>query len=98
MKPKALPPKQVPFSQAKAELSGLLSESEATGKPVVILRHGKPAGALIGFSDEDDYFDWRLEYDPAFREKLEERLAKAADEAKRGQLTSLADLRRDLGL
>jgi hypothetical protein len=26
----------------------------------VITRHGKPAGVLIGFSSEDDWFEYRL--------------------------------------
>ena len=28
---------------------------------IVITRHGKPAGVLIGFESEDDWFDYRLE-------------------------------------
>ena len=33
---------------------------------IVITRHGKPAGVLIGFESEDDWFDYKLENDPAF--------------------------------
>jgi hypothetical protein len=29
----------------------------------VITRHGKPAGVLIGFESEEDWFDYRLEHD-----------------------------------
>ena len=28
--------------------------------------HGKPAGVLIGFEFEEDWFDYRLEHDPRF--------------------------------
>jgi hypothetical protein len=30
----------------------------------VITRHGKPAGVLIGFGTEDDWFEYRLVNDP----------------------------------
>jgi hypothetical protein len=29
-------------------------------------RHGKPAGVLIGFESEQDWFEHRLENDPRF--------------------------------
>jgi hypothetical protein len=35
-------------------------------------RHGKPAGVLIGFESDDDWFDYRLENDPAFRRRVEQ--------------------------
>jgi prevent-host-death family protein len=38
---------------------------------VVITRHGKPAGVLIGFESEDDWFDYRLENDPRFLKWIE---------------------------
>jgi hypothetical protein len=38
----------------------------------VILRHGKPAGVLIGFGSEDDWFDYRLENDPRFLARVEQ--------------------------
>ncbi|HEX5279113.1 MAG TPA: type II toxin-antitoxin system Phd/YefM family antitoxin [Micropepsaceae bacterium] len=31
---------------------------------IIITRHGKPAGVLIGFETDDDWFDYRLEHDP----------------------------------
>jgi len=33
---------------------------------VVITRHGKPAGVLIEFESEEDWFEYRLENDPRF--------------------------------
>ena len=45
-----------------------LAESEE----IVITRHGKPAGVLIGLETEDDWFDYRLENDPAFLRRIEQ--------------------------
>ena len=35
----------------------------AADEEIVITRHGKPAGVLIGFVSEDDWIDYRLETD-----------------------------------
>ena len=56
--------KQVPLSEMKDDLSRLLREAEK--EDIVITRHGKPAGVLIGFESEDAWFDYRLERDPRF--------------------------------
>ncbi len=32
---------------------------------------GKPAGILIGFESEDEWFEYRLEHDPAFLQRIE---------------------------
>ena len=55
--------KAVPLSEAKDALSHLLRE--AAKADIVITRHGKPAGVLIGFESEDDWFEYRLEKRPA---------------------------------
>ena len=44
---------------------------EAENQEVVITRHGKPAGVLIGFATEDDWFDYRLESDPRFLARVQ---------------------------
>jgi len=49
---------------------------------VVITRHGKPAGVLIGFKSEDDWFDYRLENDQRFLERIKQ--ARASIRAGRG--------------
>jgi PHD/YefM family antitoxin component YafN of YafNO toxin-antitoxin module len=49
---------------------------------VVITRHGKPAGVLIGFKSEDDWFDYRLENDQRFLKRIEQ--ARASIRAGRG--------------
>ncbi len=44
---------------------------EAGRQEIVITRHGKPAGVLIGFESEDDWFEYRLETDPRFLRRIE---------------------------
>ena len=61
--------KEVPLSELKDDLSRFLREAET--QDVVITRHGKPAGVLIGFKSEDDWFDYRLENDPRFLKRIE---------------------------
>ena len=61
--------KEVPLSEVKDDLSRFLREAETT--EIVITRHGKPAGVLIGFETEDDWFDYRLEHDPRFLQRVE---------------------------
>jgi hypothetical protein len=36
-----------------------------------LTRHGKPAGVLIGFESEDDWFDYRLEHDSRVLARVE---------------------------
>ena len=60
--------KQVPLSEIKDDLSRFLREAEK--QEIVITRHGKPAGVLIGFESEDDWFDYRLEHDPRFLDRI----------------------------
>jgi hypothetical protein len=55
----------------------------------VITRHGRPAGILIGFETEEDWFDYRLEHHPEFLR----RVASAREALKEGHGTRLEDLR-----
>jgi len=61
--------KEVPLSEVKDDLSHFLRE--AAKRDIVITRHGKPAGVLIGFESEDDWFEYRLENDPRFLRRIE---------------------------
>ena len=61
--------KKAALSQVKDDLSKFLRIAEK--EDVVITRHGKPAGVLIGFQSEDDWFDYRLENDPRFLKRVE---------------------------
>jgi len=72
--------KEVPLSEVKDDLSKYLRQAEQ--RPVIITRHGKPAGVLIGFETEDDWFDFRLENDPRFLARVEK--ARAGLRAGRG--------------
>jgi prevent-host-death family protein len=60
--------RQVPLSKLKDDLSRLLRE--AASGDIVITRHGKPAGVLIGFGSEDAWLDYRLENDPRFLKRI----------------------------
>jgi PHD/YefM family antitoxin component YafN of YafNO toxin-antitoxin module len=42
----------------------------AESHEIVITRHGRPAGVLIGFASEDDWFEYRLEHDPEFLRRV----------------------------
>jgi prevent-host-death family protein len=61
--------KHVALSEVKDDLSKYLRLAEK--EEVIITRHGKPAGILIGFESEDDWFEYRLEHDPAFLQRVE---------------------------
>jgi len=61
--------KKAALSTVKDDLSKFLRMAER--EEVVITRHGKPAGVLIGFRSEDDWFDYRLENDPRFLKRIE---------------------------
>ncbi|MCG8347480.1 MAG: hypothetical protein MI924_06825 [Chloroflexales bacterium] len=54
----------------------------AEEEDIIITRHGKPAGILIGFESEDEWFEYRLENDPRFLKRIE--TARASLRAKRG--------------
>lgn len=60
--------KHIALSEVKDELSKYLHVAER--EEVVITRHGKPAGILIGFHSEDDWFEYRLERDPRFLRRI----------------------------
>jgi len=68
------------LSEVKDDLSRFLREAEK--QDIVITRHGKPAGVLIGFESEDEWFEYRLENDPQFRQRIEQ--ARASLRAGRG--------------
>jgi prevent-host-death family protein len=61
--------KKVALSEVKDDLSKFLRVAEK--EEVVITRHGKAAGVLIGFESEEDWFDYRLENDPRFLQRIE---------------------------
>ena len=60
----------------------------AASEEIVITRHGRPAGVLIGFESEEDWIEYRLEHHPEFLERIREARAGIAD----GQGIRLEDL------
>jgi prevent-host-death family protein len=60
--------REAALSKIKGDLSRYLREAEKGD--IVITRHGKPAGVLIGFASEDDWFDYRLENDSRFLQRI----------------------------
>jgi prevent-host-death family protein len=66
---KAKKTKEVALSEMKDDLSKYLRQAER--EEIVITRHGKPAGVLIGFGSDDDWFDYQLENDPRFLKRIE---------------------------
>lgn len=79
--------KKVPVNEVKDELSRYLREAEK--EEIVITRHGKPTGVLIGFASEDEWFEYRLENDPRFLA----RIARARRSIASGKRTTLEDLK-----
>jgi prevent-host-death family protein len=77
----------VALAEVKDDLSKYLRL--ATEREVLITRHGRPAGILIGFKSEDDWFDYRLEHHPDFLRRIAD--ARLALQAGRG--VRLEDIR-----
>lgn len=61
--------KEVALSKVKDDLSRYLRLAEK--EEIVITRHGRPAGVLTAFRTEDEWFDYRLEHDPRFLQRVE---------------------------
>ena len=60
----------VPLAEIKDDLSKYLRLAE--DQEIVITRHGRAAGVLIGFGSEEDWFDYRLEHHPEFVRRIAE--------------------------
>ena len=78
--------REVPLSEIKDDLSRFLREAES--REIVITRHGKPAGVLIGFASEDAWLEYRLENDPRFLK----RIAAARESLRSGRGVRLEDI------
>ena len=78
--------KEVAVSEVKDGFFRYLRIAET--EEVVITRNGKPAGVLVGFSDEEDWFEYRLERDPRFLSRVEQ----ARNSSREGRGTPLEDL------
>ena len=60
--------KTVALAKIKDDLSAYLRRAER--EEIIITRHGQPAGVLIGFETEDDWFEYRLEHNPEFLQRV----------------------------
>jgi prevent-host-death family protein len=79
--------KRIPLNEVKNDVSRVLHLAEK--EEIIITRHGKPAGVLIGFESEDDWFEYRLLNDPDFQAKIERSRA----DYKAGRVTKLEDIK-----
>ncbi len=68
------------IAEVKDDLSKYLRLAE--GEEILITRHGRPAGVLIGFASEEDWFEYRLEHHPEFLQRVAD--ARAAIREGRG--------------
>jgi len=78
--------KKVALTELKDDLSRYLRLAEK--EQILITRHGRPAGVLTGFASEDDWFDYQLENDPRFLE----RIARARASVRNGKGIKLEDV------
>ena len=67
---KARQRRAVALAEVKDDLSKYLRL--AAEEEIIITRHGRPAGVLIGFDSEDDWFEYRLEHHPEFLRRIAE--------------------------
>ncbi len=82
--------KTVTVSDLQHDVTHYLELAEA--EDILILKNGKPVGFLRGFADEDDLFDYQLESDPRFLERVKH--ARAQFRAGRG--IRLEDVKTEL--
>lgn len=78
--------KRVKLSEVKDRFSEYLRMAE--DEEIIVTRHGKPAGLLVGFATEDDWIDYRLEHDPRFVR----RIAEARESLREGKGVRIEDL------
>jgi prevent-host-death family protein len=77
----------VALAEVKDDLSKYLRL--AVEEEIVITRHGRPAGVLIGFGSEEDWFEYCLEHHPEFLR----RIAEARVALREGKGIPLEDIR-----
>jgi prevent-host-death family protein len=76
----------VALAKVKDDLSRYLRLASAG--EILITRHGRPAGVLIGFANEEAWIDYRIENHPEFLE----RIASAREALRAGRGTKLEDV------
>ena len=81
--------REVSLSEIKDHLSEYLRLAEE--QEIIITRHGKPVGILIGLAEEDDWFDYQLEYN----ERFLARIARARKSLREGKGIPIEELALD---
>ena len=74
------------LAEVKDDLSRYLRLAES--EEIIITRHSRPAGVLIGFQSEEDWFEYQLEHNPEFLR----RVAEARDALRAGKGVRLEDV------
>src|SRR5262249_33112257 len=80
------PIREVALAKVKDDFSKYLRLAAA--EEIIITRHGRPAGVLIGFESEEDWLDYRIENHPEFLQ----RIAQSRSALQRGLGIRLEDL------
>lgn len=80
--------RRVALAEVKDDLSRYLRL--ASTEEIIITRHGRPAGVLIGFESEEDWFEYRLEHHADFLHQVQE----ARDAIRSGRGVRLEDVAR----
>lgn len=78
--------KKVPLTELKDDLSRYLRMAEK--EQIVITRHGRPAGILVGFASDEEWFDFQIENDPRFLKRIE----RARASLRKGRGVKLEDI------
>ena len=81
---------KAPLYKVKDSLSEYVEK--ASDDRVLITKHGRPAAILIGFSDEEDWFDYCLEHDDKFVRRMEQ----SRQQAQSGQWKTLDAIESEL--
>jgi prevent-host-death family protein len=76
----------VALARVKDDLSKYLRL--ATDGEILITRHGRAAGVLIGFESDEDWFEYRLEHHPEFLRRID----RARSAIREGRGTRLEDI------
>lgn len=85
----------VPFTEARASLSELLDDVEATHEHIVITRKGRPAAVVVS---PDDWEALEETLDILQDEHTLAALHESEEDVQAGRLSSLDEVRRELGL
>lgn len=85
----------IPFTEARARLTELLDDVEATHEHLVITRKGRPAAVVIS-TEEWEALEETLEI--LQDEETLAALRESEEDVKAGRLFSLDEVRRELGL